>query len=36
MITESQYPPVDIPDVDFWGFIFERETPFPSDRGTDH
>lgn len=34
MTTESQYPPVEIPDVDLWRFLFERETPFPEDTGT--
>ncbi|KAG0647044.1 putative 4-coumarate-ligase 2 [Hyphodiscus hymeniophilus] len=32
MVTESQYPPVDIPEVDFWGFLFERDIPFPQDK----
>jgi hypothetical protein len=36
MITESLYPSVEIPDVDLWGFFFERKTPFPDDKGIDH
>ena len=36
MITESLYPSVEIPDVDLWGFFFERKTPFPEDKGTVH
>ncbi|KAF2401496.1 acetyl-CoA synthetase-like protein [Trichodelitschia bisporula] len=30
MPTKSPYPDIDIPDVDLWGFIFERKNrPFP-------
>ncbi|OJJ46646.1 hypothetical protein ASPZODRAFT_132744 [Penicilliopsis zonata CBS 506.65] len=33
MPTASLYPPVDIPDVDLWTFLFERkERPFPEDQ----
>lgn len=34
MPTESTYPPVDIPDVDLWTFLFERkDRDFPEDHG---
>ena len=36
MTTESPYPSVEIPNVDLWGFFFERKTPFPEDKGTVH
>ena len=33
MPTESLYPKVDIPDVDLWTFLFERnDRPFPDDK----
>lgn len=33
MATDSLYPSVDIPEVDLWDFIFERERDFPDERG---
>jgi 4-coumarate--CoA ligase len=33
MPAESNYPPVDIPDVGLWDFLFTRkELPFPEDK----
>ena len=33
MPAESNYPPVDIPDVGLWDFLFARkELPFPEDK----
>jgi hypothetical protein len=33
MPSESSYPPVDIPDVGLWDFLFApRELPFPEDK----
>jgi len=33
MPTESAYPKLDIPNVDLWGFLFERnDRPFPDDK----
>ena len=33
MPTESLYPKVDIPNVDLWTFLFERnDRPFPDDK----
>jgi hypothetical protein len=33
MPTESNYPPVSIPDVGLWDFLFaRRELPFPEDK----
>ncbi|KAI9857818.1 MAG: hypothetical protein M1813_008069 [Trichoglossum hirsutum] len=33
MPTESDYPPIDIPDVDTWTFLFERtDKPYPDDK----
>jgi hypothetical protein len=32
MPAESNYPPVDIPDVGLWDFLFAREIPFPEDK----
>jgi hypothetical protein len=33
MPAESSYPPVDIPDVGLWDFLFaRRELPFPEDK----
>jgi 4-coumarate--CoA ligase len=34
MPFESQYPSLPIPDVDLWGFLFERkDKPFSDDKG---
>lgn len=34
MPVSSRYPPVDIPDLDIWSFLFERkDKPFPDDKG---
>jgi len=34
MPADSLYPPVDIPNVDLWTFLFERKNkPFPDDHG---
>ena len=34
MPTESQYPRIDVPNVDLWTFLFERkDKPFPDDKG---
>ncbi|KAJ9195637.1 hypothetical protein DTO164E3_6713 [Paecilomyces variotii] len=33
MPAQSTYPPIDIPDVDLWTFLFERaDRPFPEDK----
>ncbi|PYH63316.1 acyl--CoA ligase [Aspergillus vadensis CBS 113365] len=33
MPVSSRYPPVDIPDLDIWSFLFERkDKPFPDDK----
>ncbi|KAF2141881.1 uncharacterized protein K452DRAFT_358948 [Aplosporella prunicola CBS 121167] len=33
MPTQSPYPPLQIPDVDIWSFLFERkDRPFPDDK----
>lgn len=33
MPVSSNYPPVDIPNVDLWSFLFEREDrPFPDNK----
>ncbi|KAL2857669.1 hypothetical protein BJX68DRAFT_229293 [Aspergillus pseudodeflectus] len=33
MPVSSQYPPVDIPNIDLWTFLFERrDKPFPDDK----
>lgn len=33
MPVSSNYPPVDIPNVDLWTFLFERkDRPFPDDK----
>ncbi|CAF9940554.1 MAG: hypothetical protein HETSPECPRED_002443 [Heterodermia speciosa] len=33
MPTESTYPPIDVPKVDLWAFLFERnDRPFPDDK----
>lgn len=33
MPTKSLYPPIDIPNVDLWTFLFERkDRPFPDDK----
>lgn len=35
MPIESPYPPLDIPNVDIWGLIFERkDREYPADKGT--
>ena len=35
MPTESTYPRIDIPNVDIWDYLFERnDRPFPDDKGT--
>ena len=32
----SSFPPVSIPDLDLWTFLFERkDKPFPSSKGTE-
>ena len=34
MPADSLYPPVDIPNVDLWNFLFERkDKPFADDHG---
>ena len=34
MPTESTFPKLDIPNLDLWGFLFERkDKPFPDDKG---
>jgi len=34
MPADSLYPPVDIPNVDLWTFLFERkDKPFADDHG---
>ena len=34
MPTESSFPPVVIPNLDLWAFLFERkDKPFPDDKG---
>jgi hypothetical protein len=34
MPSESTYPNLPIPDVDLWGFLFERkEKPYSDDKG---
>jgi 4-coumarate--CoA ligase len=34
MPSESTYPSLPIPDVDIWGFLFERkDKPFGDDKG---
>lgn len=34
MPTESTYPPIDIPDVDIWAYMFERkDREYPEDKG---
>ncbi|KAE9379106.1 acetyl-CoA synthetase-like protein [Stipitochalara longipes BDJ] len=32
MATESSFPPVVIPEIDIWEFLFERERDFPDER----
>lgn len=35
MPVSSSYPPVNIPEVDIWDFLFERkDRPFPDDKST--
>ena len=37
MPAESTYPRLEIPNVDLWGFLFERtDRPFPDDKGEEH
>lgn len=33
MATESPFPPVQIPEIDIWDFLFEQERDFPDERG---
>lgn len=34
MPTKSLYPPIDIPNVDVWTFLFERkDREYPDDKG---
>lgn len=33
MATESPYPPIEIPDIDIWDFLFEQERDFSDERG---
>lgn len=34
MPTESSFPPIVIPNLDLWAFLFERkDKPFPDDKG---
>jgi len=33
MATESPFPPVVIPEVDIWEFLFEQERDYPDERG---
>jgi hypothetical protein len=34
MPTESNYPKLDVPNVDLWAFLFERkDREFPDDKG---
>ena len=34
MPTESTYPRIQIPQVDIWGIVFERQDrPYPDDKG---
>jgi hypothetical protein len=34
MPSESKFPSLQIPDVDLWGFLFERkDRPFADDKG---
>ena len=33
MPVSSSYPPIDVPDVDVWDFLFDRKTrQFPDDK----
>lgn len=35
MPIESSYPPLDIPNVDIWRFLFERQDrEYPDDKGS--
>lgn len=35
MPTDSTYPNFDVPNVDLWAFLFERNgRPFPDDKGS--
>jgi 4-coumarate--CoA ligase len=33
MASESPYPPIDVPNIDIWEFLFERKKDFPVDKG---
>jgi hypothetical protein len=33
MATESLHPPIDIPEIDTWDFLFEGKRAFPDDKG---
>lgn len=33
MAYESPFPPVNIPEIDLWDFLFEQERDFPGERG---
>lgn len=34
MPTESYLPKLEIPEIDIWGFLFERkDKPYPDDKG---
>jgi hypothetical protein len=33
-VATSDFPPIDVPNVDIWNFLFEnKERPFPDDKG---
>lgn len=34
MATESPFPPIDIPEIDIWDFIFEGKRSFSDNQGT--
>lgn len=34
MPTPSSFPDVEIPNVDLWGFMFDRKRDFADDQGT--
>jgi 4-coumarate--CoA ligase len=33
MATKFPYPPIDIPDIDIWDWIFEQDRDFLDERG---
>ena len=33
MATHSEYAPIDIPNIDVWNLLFERQTEFPGSKG---